>query len=93
MNILCLRCYVSGRVQGVWYRGHTQRKALELGLSGYARNLADGRVEVLVCGEESAVIVLRQWLWQGSPGAQVVGVQWEPVSAEHWPAFTGFFTE
>lgn len=93
MNRLCLRCYVSGRVQGVWYRGHTQRKALELGLSGYARNLADGRVEVLVCGEMSAVTALRQWLWQGSPRSQVTSVQSEPVGPEHWPVATGFFAE
>ena len=43
---VCRRCFISGRVQGVAYRAATQRKAQELQLSGYARNLSDGRVEV-----------------------------------------------
>ncbi len=71
---ICLHCYVSGRVQGVWYRGSTRRQAEQLGLSGYARNLDDGRVEVLACGEQDAVEALQQWLWQGPPAASVTDV-------------------
>ena len=64
MKTLCLRCHVAGRVQGVGFRYATAEKALGLGVSGYVRNLPDRRVEVLACGEESAVIALRNWLWQ-----------------------------
>ena len=65
------RCWVSGRVQGVYFRGATQRKATELGLTGYARNLPDGRVEVLVCGEAAKIQALCEWLWEGPPLAEV----------------------
>ena len=59
-------CWVSGRVQGVFYRGTTVSRARELGVVGYARNLADGRVEVLVQGPEAVVEAFIQWLWIGS---------------------------
>lgn len=78
--MICLRCHVAGRVQGVWYRGSTQRQALALGITGYARNLPDGRVEVLACGEATALQQLRDWLWQGPPAAEVTDVQCVPVT-------------
>lgn len=84
----CIRCYVSGIVQGVGYRYYTHRKALQLGLDGYARNLDDGRVEVLVCGEEAAVRELREWLWHGPRWAQVNDVQWELAPVEDYYGFT-----
>src|SRR3569623_3666218 len=71
---VCRRCFISGRVQGVTYSAATQRKAQELQLSGYARNLSDGRVEVLICGKEAAIDALAAWLWQGPPHAQVSDV-------------------
>jgi Acylphosphatases len=64
--MICKRCIVSGRVQGVWYRDTTRRKARELGLSGSAVNLPDGTVEVIACGEPQAVAALCDWLWEGS---------------------------
>lgn len=73
--IVARRCYVSGRVQGVFFRASTGQKAAELGLRGYARNLADGRVEVLVVGEHACAQSLIDWLWQGPPGAQVSNVE------------------
>jgi acylphosphatase len=69
------RCLVSGRVQGVFYRASTRQRALALGVTGYARNLADGRVEVLACGESAAVQALCDWLWTGSPASQVTSVE------------------
>ncbi len=72
---LCLRCRVSGLVQGVFYRASTRNRARELGLSGFARNLDDGSVEVLACGDRAAVNALRDWLWEGSRGAQVESVE------------------
>lgn len=69
--LIARRCYISGRVQGVFYRASTRQKATELGCAGYARNLPDGRVEVLAVGEPLAVQSLLDWLWRGSPAAQV----------------------
>ncbi len=74
-TIVARRCYVSGRVQGVFYRASTRQKAVELGCAGYARNLADGRVEVLAVAEANAVQALIDWLWQGPPAAQVAAVE------------------
>ncbi len=63
--------HVSGKVQGVYFRASTQEKAIELHLSGYARNLSDGEVEVLVCGEEGNVEKLLAWLETGPSKATV----------------------
>ena len=68
---VCLRCIVNGRVQGVFFRASTQQHAQSLGITGYARNLADGSVEVLACGTQSAVEQLRGWLWHGPANARV----------------------
>lgn len=84
----CLRCHVSGRVQGVWFRGSTQQQALHLGLTGYARNLADGRVEVVACGEPAALAQLHEWLWQGPSNAQVLDVSCAPHDGEPYAGFT-----
>jgi acylphosphatase len=70
----CRKCLVSGRVQGVFYRASTQQKAREFGVTGYARNLPDGRVEVLACGEPGAVDAFCEWLWQGPTHAVVADV-------------------
>jgi len=67
--------YVSGRVQGVFYRSNTRRKALELGLTGWVRNLPDGRVEAVVEGEEGQVEKLIQWCRRGPPLAAVTGLE------------------
>ena len=50
MTNCCVRAVVTGKVQGVWYRRATQEKALQYNITGYAKNLPDGRVEVLMCG-------------------------------------------
>jgi acylphosphatase len=72
---VCKRCLVSGKVQGVFYRASTVEQAKRLSLTGYAKNLTDGRVEVMVCGEEIQVKELIGWLWQGPPSAEVQGVE------------------
>ena len=69
-----VRCIVSGRVQGVWYRASTKNKADELGWRGVVRNLSDGSVEVVMAGSSDAVMTLCRWLWEGPPGAKVSGV-------------------
>jgi acylphosphatase len=68
------RFIVGGRVQGVWFRAATREQALRLGVSGYAKNLPDGRVEVLASGADEAIAALERWLWQGPPLAKVDSV-------------------
>jgi acylphosphatase len=80
---------VSGRVQGVFYRASAREQALALGLSGYARNLPDGRVEVLACGSASAIDAFERWLWQGPAAARVDAVTREAAAA---PEVQGFHT-
>ncbi|WP_339934460.1 acylphosphatase [Vreelandella glaciei] len=75
MTNCCVRAVVTGKVQGVWYRRATQEKALQYNITGYAKNLPDGRVEVLMCGHTDAVKLLSEWLWQGSEGARVTHVE------------------
>ena len=73
------RCLVSGRVQGVFFRASTRSRARELGVTGHALNLPDGRVEVLACGPPAAVEALCGWLREGPPAAQVAAVEIEVV--------------
>ena len=68
------RYLVSSRVQGVFFRASTQQCARELGISGHARNLADGRVEVLAQADEAALAQLEAWLWRGPLQADVRSV-------------------
>ena len=67
-------CWVSGRVQGVFYRGTTASRAREMGITGYARNLPDGRVEVLLQGPQALVEDFIKWLWIGSVASKVTAV-------------------
>lgn len=76
---VCYKCIVSGRVQGVFYRATTRQHARQLNVTGYAKNLPDGRVEILACGTLAAVTALKTWLWQGSPAARVDDVQCHEV--------------
>jgi acylphosphatase len=84
--VVCKRCFVSGRVQGVFYRASAAERAQELGVTGYARNLADGRVEVLACGEEESVGEFCEWLSKGPPSARVSGVETEGTDCDPTPA-------
>lgn len=72
--MICKRCFIEGRVQGVFYRASAREKAERWGVSGYARNLDDGRVEVLACGEAEAVEKLVEWLHHGPKFARVKSV-------------------
>ena len=84
----CCVYFVSGRVQGVFFRATTAREARRLGLTGHAINLPDGRVEVLACGEGVSVEELGQWLWQGSPASEVRSVRREDYTGAAPPRFT-----
>lgn len=80
-------CVVTGKVQGVWFRASTKTQAEALGLTGWAKNLPDGRVEVTAYGEDDKLEALYQWLHQGPPLAKVSDVSYQQVE---WQAFTGF---
>ena len=84
----CARFYVSGRVQGVFFRVSTRDQAQALGLTGAVSNLPDGRVAVTACGAPAALDSLQQWLWEGPPQAAVSEVQREVGPKE--PGFSRF---
>lgn len=69
-----VRVIVEGRVQGVWYRAWTAETAQELGLTGWVRNLHDGRVEAVFAGAEADVNHMLDALWQGPPLAEVTRI-------------------
>jgi acylphosphatase len=74
---------VSGRVQGVFFRGATMDEATRLGLAGWVRNLPDGRVEVLAEGERAALDALVRFCGRGPPAARVDRVE------QAWSAYAG----
>ena len=71
------RLLVSGQVQGVFYRDSCRQEAEEKGISGSARNLSDGRVEVILEGDEDAVGRMIEWCRRGSDMARVDSVEVE----------------
>ena len=92
--MIARRCIVSGRVQGVFSRKSAQARARDLGVRGHARNLSDGRVEVLAVGEAEAVERFVAWLWDGSSAARVVAVEVreEALAADELQRVEGFAT-
>jgi acylphosphatase len=81
------RCLVAGRVQGVYYRATAAERARAAGITGHARNLPDGRVEVLACGSDEAVKEFVAWLWVGPTAAKVIEVAAETLELAEveWP--------
>ncbi|MFD2205351.1 acylphosphatase [Kiloniella antarctica] len=70
-----IRVLITGRVQGVWYRGWTVTKATELGIKGWVRNLSSGQVEAVFVGEKSTVEAMVVSCWQGPDLAKVKAVE------------------
>jgi len=85
--VIARRYVVSGRVQGVGYRYFVLREARALGVTGWVRNLADGRVEAVAAGEEALLAVFEGRLWEGPPHARVSSLDSEPADP---PAGSGF---
>jgi acylphosphatase len=77
--MIAARFLVAGKVQGVFFRASTREQAARLGLRGHARNLPDGRVEVVAAGTADAVERLAAWLQHGPPQARVDVLQREPI--------------
>ena len=71
------RVLVGGLVQGVWYRASAEREAVRLDLAGLARNLNDGRVEMIVEGPVDAVDAFVAWARIGPPRAHVTAIEIE----------------
>lgn len=71
---------VSGRVQGVYFRAFTKKQANKLNLTGYAKNLSNGDVEIIACGEKSQVEKLVQWCHKGPIMAKVNSVRTQPLT-------------
>lgn len=82
-----VRVRVSGRVQGVWYRGWTVQQAQALGLSGWVRNCADGSVEAVFAGPAPRVDAMLEECRRGPPAAHVSTLTVEPAP---WPEGEGF---
>jgi acylphosphatase len=72
---------ISGRVQGVFYRASAERQAIALGLDGWIRNLADGRVEAVARGSTEQLAAFEAWLREGSTLARVDAVERQPWTA------------
>jgi len=81
------RWFVRGRVQGVGFRYFAQRAANQLGLTGYARNLEDGRVEVYASGTEHELSDFAARLHRGPAHAQVSGVEEQPAEIRSFGSF------
>ena len=86
MNVSYI-AHVSGKVQGVYFRVSSQQKAIDYGLSGYAKNLADGGVEVFLSGKEENVEKMLAWLKHGPELAEVTQMQQKQVN---WQAHSFF---
>lgn len=84
MAVTRAHVYVTGYVQGVFFRQSMAKRARDLGVGGWVRNLGDGRVEAVIEGEESDVGAVVDWCYSGSPHATVeqVEVSWEPATRE-----------
>lgn len=81
-----LRAIVTGRVQGVYFRGATEERARSLDLSGWVRNRPDGTVEVMAQGPETRLQALLAFLRQGPPAARVVSVETEWLEGGDLPS-------
>jgi acylphosphatase len=89
MAKICVHGFVSGKVQGVWFRQSTKEQALKQGVTGWAKNLSDGRVEVLLCGDADAVANVQHWLYKGPELARVDEVVAEELD---YQSVEGFVT-
>ena len=67
--------YISGLVQGVFFRYNTRKQAERLGLSGWVKNLCDGKVEIIFEGDDDAVLDMVRWCEHGPTGARVAKVE------------------
>lgn len=83
-----LNIIVTGKVQGVWFRKYTQEKALELGLTGWVKNLPSGnQVEIMVSGPLDQLELFKEWCHQGSPLSKVKSVSQKEIPSQNFNGF------
>lgn len=82
-----LNIKITGKVQGVWYRGSTKRKAESLGLVGFVRNESDGSVYAEVEGNENDLKAFVKWCKEGPPLAKVISVEIEESGLKNFTEF------
>ncbi|MDV7104395.1 acylphosphatase [Vibrio sp. TH_r3] len=87
MAKICVKFIVSGLVQGVGFRFHTCHEGNKRGLTGYARNLENGDVEVVACGAQGAIDSLEQWLRLGPRTSSVQHVASQPIEFKAYQSF------
>lgn len=83
----CLKIKISGKVQGVWFRASTQRKANELGIKGIVRNLPSGEVYVEAEGDETTLVTFVKWCHQGSELSRVDQVEINDMENQNFEDF------
>jgi acylphosphatase len=87
MKMITRRITVSGKVQGVFYRGWTEANARQLGITGWVRNRLNGEVEILATGSREAVDELIRRCWHGPRAAAVDGIEVEEAESEEGSGF------
>jgi len=87
MTKSCFHAKVTGRVQGVFFRDSARQHAHSLGVTGWVRNLDDGSVELMACGDSSQVDAFLNWLWKGPPMASVDNVAYQEVAYQQFKDF------
>jgi acylphosphatase len=87
MNV-CFKVHITGRVQGVYFRSSSQQQAIDYSLSGYARNLVSGDVEVLLCGNQENINKMLAWLSHGPEHAEVDSIEHQQVPLQEHHFFS-----
>ena len=83
----CVHLIASGRVQGVFFRDNTRKKALELGINGYAKNMPDGTVEIVAQGDEIKLKELIEFIRKGPGIAKVSNIKIIDKEPENFISF------
>lgn len=84
---ICKLYTISGRVQGVWFRASTQKEALKLGITGWAKNLPNRKVQVLACGKSVEIKKFAAWLHKGPILAKVTEIAEEDIPIQNFQTF------
>lgn len=85
---ICKLFKITGHVQGVWFRASTKDQANILGIKGWAKNMPDGSVEVMACGDPEKIQLLHEWLKKGPQLARVDAVDCIDVELQNFSEFT-----
>lgn len=84
----CVHAYISGKVQGVWFRAFTRKQALAANVTGWAKNLSDGRVEVMLAGDEEQISRVIDQIRIGPPLARVTDILQQTLPYEEFSDFS-----